>query len=261
MYRCPLCHQALQADQNAYRCPSGHHFDQHRSGYLHLLSKPRKQRMGDDDAMIMARHHFLQQEHYAFLKNRLIELIKTLPIQNLVDLGCGNGYYTNAFQNAFPKLNVYGFDLSKLALRLASQKSKAHYAISSIADLPLMSHQCDLATAIFVPHQFDELMRILKPEGYVIIVSPGPNHLLELKQFIYHQVILNTLPEVDKRFKVIHQEQITTSTHLNGEDCLNLYQMTPYVHRSSPELLSRFQQDLKMQMTFEFNILVLQAPA
>ncbi len=257
MYKCPICHQALEPISRALSCSSGHHFDQHASGYYHLMAKSRKQRMGDDDEMILARHQFLKLHHYQFLRDALIDMIASLQVSNLVDLGCGDGYYTNAFQSALATCDVYGFDLSKVALKLASKNTRAHYAISSINRLPLFDHQTDLVTALFVPQVFSEIQRILKHDGHLILVSVGPRHLYELKELLYPEVTLNPAPLINPGFDVVKQIRISRKAELKGEACLNLFKMTPYFHRTKASSLALFHENLHLTMSFEFEILLL----
>ena len=77
----------------------------------------------------------------------------------ILDLGCGEGYYTS-------KMSVYctktiGVDLSKDALKIAARDDKkSQYVLASIFHLPI--DKVDFITNIFAPTPFDEIKRILK---------------------------------------------------------------------------------------------------
>jgi 23S rRNA (guanine745-N1)-methyltransferase len=96
--------------------------------------------------------------------------IETLLNQNhsssCVDLGCGEGYYTNHLSNAFEHIQFIGLDLSKTALKLASKHSNVKYFCASIADTPIDDHSVDCALCIFAPFKIEEVIRILKPNAF-----------------------------------------------------------------------------------------------
>ena len=221
------------------------------------MAKSRKQRMGDDDAMIMARHHFLNLGHYAFLRQKLVDMVSVLQPQTLIDLGCGDGYYTNAFQQALPHHQVFGVDLSKRALKLASKDSQASYFISSIADLPIMDHQIQLVSALFVPHQFNEIKRILAKNGHVLLVSVGPDHLIELKQLLYPKLRLNPPIHVDEAFEVIESHTLSHQALLDADALRNLFHMTPYFYTTQASRMKVFENDLSLNVSFQFEVLLL----
>jgi 23S rRNA (guanine745-N1)-methyltransferase len=41
---------------------------------------------------------------------------------------------------------------------------------------------------IYAPANDQEIIRLLKPDGLLLVVTPGPRHLWQLKEFIYHDV-------------------------------------------------------------------------
>ena len=99
--------------------------------------------------MVEARQAFLSQGHYRPLMNVILETIASLEISSLVDLGCGEGTYTNAI--AQREIQVIGIDLSKTALKRAAKGSKAIYVLANLTQTPLMDHSVDAALSIFSP--------------------------------------------------------------------------------------------------------------
>ncbi|MBR2067501.1 MAG: methyltransferase domain-containing protein, partial [Solobacterium sp.] len=180
---CPICKQELMVTHRTLSCKQGHSFDIAKSGYYPLYLSQKKEH-GDNAQLVQARIHFLEQDHYLFLKEEIIDCFKQYPITSCMDLGCGEGYYTRAL----PCNEVVGFDLSKKAIDYAQKKDKKHqYVVSSIFSLPLKEHSIDAALTIFAPLAKEEILRILKPNGYLIFVSPAEDHLIELKEYLYEK--------------------------------------------------------------------------
>ena len=46
---------------------------------------------------------------------------------DILDLGCGEGYYTKSLKEAFKKDNIYGLDISKEAINMATKYTKEVY--------------------------------------------------------------------------------------------------------------------------------------
>ena len=188
---CPVCKKKLNIDLNRYHCLNGHSFDIAKEGYLNLNLKS-SVKTGDEKEMVRARKAFLEKDYYLFLRDKLNEIIDGLHVSSLLDLGCGEGYYTQSF-NVKDKL---GIDLSKEALKLASRHDKSTmYVLKTIFDVSLHDESVDLIVTIFAPVS-KEIDRVLKDEGHFILVRPDERHLFELKEAIYDSPYLNEVEEV-----------------------------------------------------------------
>src|SRR6478735_8688444 len=65
----------------------------------------------------------------------------------LLEVGCGAGRYTRAFLHYRPDLDVYGCDISHIALseaRAADQTGKIHYELGDALDLPYADNSFDI---------------------------------------------------------------------------------------------------------------------
>lgn len=189
---CPLCREPFGSE---FLCPQGHRFDTAREGYIHLLPVQKKgsREPGDNPDMLTARRTFLEGGHY----QPIVEAITTAfthtgTLTSLLDLGAGEGYYTQAMAQAFPEAAVYGIDISKAGIRAAARRyPHCRFAIASNRDLPLADQSFSHAMNIFAPLVDEELARILLPEGYLVRVSPAPEHLREIKALLYKDVLLH----------------------------------------------------------------------
>ncbi|MCF1440064.1 MAG: 23S rRNA (guanine(745)-N(1))-methyltransferase, partial [Shewanella sp.] len=97
-YICPICRTALHSDASGLSCRAGHRFDRAKEGYVNLLPVQNKKSKdpGDNKEMMLARRSFLDAGYYEFLSQRVGELaLEYVPdCHRVLDLGCGEGYYT-----------------------------------------------------------------------------------------------------------------------------------------------------------------------
>ena len=111
---CPVCGNPLTfAERSAY-CKNGHTYDRAaRGGYIHLLRQQRRGSSdpGDSAEMCQARTRFLEGGWYAPLRNQLAAQVKQLAPNDILDAGCGEGWYTHAISEALPHARIAGINL------------------------------------------------------------------------------------------------------------------------------------------------------
>lgn len=235
MLICPVCKQQLIKDGKRYVCDHQHSFDIAKQGYTNLYLKSSKH-SGDNKIMVDARTAFLNLDYYAPLANELINIIQEKKSKVIIDAGCGEGYYTNLIQKQ-TNADIYGFDLSKDALKYAARQNKEiHYYLSSIFDIPMMDESCDLLLNVFAPLANDEFYRLVKKGGYLIKVDPHHQHLKQMKDFLYDQVYENEVLDLDvKGFTLEDHHEVTYPMSLDNEALTALFKMTPYYYKTSKE--------------------------
>lgn len=247
---CPICKEKLEKIDNSYKCKNNHSFDIAKQGYINLNMKA-SDNTGDEKQMIKARKAFLDKDYYLFLKNKLNELINEYKPNNLLDLACGEGYYTKDFKC----IDKIGIDLSKEALKIASREDKnTTYILKNIFDVPLKNKNIDMIITIFAPIS-NEINRLLSDNGHFILVRPDIDHLLELKEAVYDKAYLNEDKEVkvDKLY-LINEIKIKEKATLNNEDLINLFKMTPYYHKTSINDFNKLNDINSLDVTFSFII-------
>lgn len=121
-YSCPLCHAPLSRRDNSYICPLRHQFDLAKEGYVNLLPVQfkRSRDPGDSAEMMQARRAFLDAGHYQPLRDAISDFLSVAAPERLLDIGCGEGYYTHAF--AAIAAHCWGLDVSKSAIRAAARR-------------------------------------------------------------------------------------------------------------------------------------------
>lgn len=257
-YICPICQSSLLLTDKTFRCENNHCFDYAKEGYVHLLPVQNKKSLmpGDDKNMVMARRAFLEKGFYQHLRAHLLESLGELAEQQVVDLGCGEGYYTNELQRINPNAAVYGVDISKAAVKYASKRNKAvHYSVATNALLPFADDSTELIVNIFAPISASECARILKTRGKLVTVTPGENHLFELKQFIYDAPEKHQQAAVPDGFE---QTSMTVNEHKvsvdDAEDLNNLLLMTPFGWKITQDKKAKLLASLPLNLTFSFNL-------
>jgi 23S rRNA (guanine745-N1)-methyltransferase len=240
LLKCPVCQAPLIKSPNLYRCSLNHSFDIAKPNYLNLYLNQGIKAHGDNAIMIKARHQFLHSNHYQTLLDTLIQLIKQASYTSLVDLGCGEGYYTNRIQTIFPKMDIVGIDLSKQALKLASQANhQVQYICASIHACPHFNQSTDLVLSIFSPYKTTEVIRLLKDGGSFIEVKPASDHLYQLKQKLYASVSENPISLITTdELQLIQIIDCKFTLNLNQTGIENLLKMTPYFYTSHPDTIT-----------------------
>ncbi|CAM3809758.1 putative RNA methyltransferase [Parendozoicomonas haliclonae] len=249
--RCPVCRAELPAFSDGASCLNGHRFDRARQGYLNLLpvQKKRSANPGDNAEMVQARSRFLDSGLYntpaTALEAKAAECLTGNDQPHIVDAGCGEGYYTLRLAEQFPAADITGFDISRPAIQHCCRRTRKdqdkqlQWLVASVADIPLADSNTDLIISVFSRIDWREFGRILKPGGHVLVLGPGPDHLLELRQQIYDDVrpypedkLLSSLPA---DFTLSSQEPVTDTLALNSsQTIIDLLAMTPHYWHIKP---------------------------
>lgn len=182
--RCPVCGGPLDEVARALRCAAGHAFDVARQGYVNLVTG-RPGAAGDTAGMVAARAGFLEAGHFAPLSDALAALAaEQAPAAGLVvEVGAGTGHHLAAVLERLPGRAGLALDASKHAARRAA---RAHpRAAAAVADvrrrLPLADGAAGLLLDVFAPREGAEFRRVLRPDGALLVVTPAPEHLAELR--------------------------------------------------------------------------------
>jgi 23S rRNA (guanine745-N1)-methyltransferase len=263
--RCPVCQLDLQSEPKRYLCGAGHSFDIARQGYVNLLlsSQRPSQAPGDSAEMIADRRAFLETDAYAPMRDRVIDRLEawqraTGQPQQVLDLGCGEGYYTAAFANN-PQRQVFGLDISKPALALAAKRSRqVVWCVGTSRALPFHDGSLDVVVNIFCrPHEA-ETQRVLKADGSLLMVGPGANHLMELREVLYERLIVEDSHSLDnvlsKGFALADEETLEYSIALQQPAILQLARMTPHYWRAPKEGRQRVENLDTLTVRAEFVI-------
>lgn len=260
MYLCPLCQLPLTLNQRQYQCTNKHSFDLAKEGYVNLLPVQQKKSLdpGDNTEMMQARRAFLQAGWYQRVAQQAVAMLSAVKPQQLLDLGCGEGYYSGILQQQVAPQQLHGIDISKAAIRFAAKHyPKAHFAVASAYQLPFADGQFDAIVRIYAPSLLVELQRVLKVGGHLLTVTPAPEHLLQIKQALYSEVKQHSseLTELAGFQHLQRQRLCFTLDKLTAEDLLHLITMVPLGWKFNAETRARFiSSQPAIQCDFYFDL-------
>lgn len=239
---CPKCHQQLKLIGNSYKCNAGHCYDLAKSQYINLLLNPDKStnHPGDSKESLIARKAYLNKGYYDVILQSVIDCInqyKQSDDFHILDLGCGEGYYTQAMKKQFLKSDIYGLDISKEAINMATKYTKdVTWIVGNSKNIPILDHSLDFVSALFTVVNLDELKRVTKSKGHIIHVTANPRHLIELKELIYDEIKVKSDKYIRLDLKTIKHFDLVKTVHIdNREDALNLLKMTPHYYHIKKE--------------------------
>ena len=272
---CPVCKDKLIKDplNKIYKCNNNHTYDIAKEGYVNLLisNQKRSKNPGDSKEMVLSRVEFLSMGYYKPISDKINEMIASFLKNNnsdkfnIMDLGCGEGYYLTNLKNYMNenniKANYYGMDVSKEAVKYASKTDKdCIFAVGNNFHVPADDKSIDCILSVFSPIDINECNRILKDDGVFVRVLPRTNHLIQLRNIIYSEVYLN-----EKVYKAdayeneyIKEANVTFDITLNKEEILSLLKMTPHYWKSTAENKEKLELYESLVITIDMRIGVFQ---
>ena len=262
MWICPHCRLLLQLDTEArsWKCAGNHQFDCAKEGYVNLLpaNSKRTKEPGDSAQMVAARRRVHDLGLYQPLAAAVIEQLQLVgPGDSILDLGCGEGFYTGAVAEAFPTASVAGVDIAKTAIRLAAKRhQKASFAVASTFSLPVADASQDAVIRVFAPSDDADMQRALKSDGVYIEVTPATEHLWELRQNLYTRSIGHAPPRREiSGMTCIEEREVGFELELNPQQISDVLSMTPFAFKGHREKRKRLLQMEVVQVKMAFNIL------
>jgi 23S rRNA (guanine745-N1)-methyltransferase len=210
---------------------------------------------------VLARREFLQTGAYQPLQLAVVALLQQLKPKAVLDIGCGEGYYTHAMQAQTQ--DCIGVDIAKAAVqRAAKLNSKVTWVVGTGATLPVQDHSIDVCSSLFSPIPQDEIIRVLRDDGHLIVVTPAPRHLYALREALFEQVNLHEpqkfVQQLDAQFELKQQQVVETQMVLDQHALKNLIAMTPYAYKANPERRMALEQEQQFLATAAFQIYMFQ---
>ncbi len=233
-----------------------------KEGYLNLFPVQHKKSKepGDSRAMMRSRRHFLEAGFYQPMAAVLASIIDKYTIDKstmrILDMGCGEGYYSRQIEALCDSnnLELHGLDIAKNAIFAAAKKqTNARFIVASSKRVPYTDHYFDLIMRVYAPSNDAEIERLLKPDGLLLFVTPGPRHLWQLKEFIYKQVKLHHIDiSLPKGFEQIEAQNISYKIRPDQEQRMALLQMTPFAWRAKGDIKNNIQRANGLEIETDF---------
>ena len=256
---CPVCHEALQLTGKTWHCVNNHSYDVAKQGYvnLHVVQHKHSKNPGDTPESVQARRAFLNGGFYAPLQQAVVEKIRELRVENLLDIGCGEGYYTNAMQAEV--LQCVGVDIAKNAVQVAAKLNKnMTWVVGTGATLPVLDSSIDLCTSLFSPIPKQEILRVLKPHAYLMVVTPATEHLYAMREALFEEVNPHEpykfVAQLEDAFELVEERVVDAPFTLQQVDLKHLIAMTPYAYKAKPERRQALEQKDQFELKAQFQI-------
>jgi len=272
--KCPVCNMCLLKHEKQYICLNNHTYDIASKGYINLLLANQKntKEPGDSKEMMEGRRDFLNSGYYQTFSEKLNQVIISNisgDSVNILDAGCGEGYFLCRLKDAIinnesiinknRKFDFFGVDISKAAVTYATRRDKKiNFIVGSNFNLPIMTNSIDIIIRNFAPSDEEELKRVLKDNGKLIVVTPGIQHLYGLKEILY----VNPRVHEEKQttfegFKLIQKAEVLYRIHVEEENHVkSLIAMTPYYWTFDNCMREKASGTSKLSTDIDFNISV-----
>ncbi|WP_420535109.1 putative RNA methyltransferase [Acinetobacter populi] len=239
---CPVCRESLTLQDKTWQCSNRHSYDQAKQGYvnLHVVQHKHSKSPGDTPEAVAARRRFLTAGCYQSLQHKIVAVLQQLNIQSAIDIGCGEGYYTQAMAEVVPDL--IAVDIAKSAVQIAAKQDtqkQVVWVVGTGAILPVQDQSLQLCSSFFSPLPKTEMLRVLESQGYLLVATPAPQHLYAMREALFDQVKVHEpekfITQLQPEFELIEQHLITDDLSLNQQQLKDLIAMTPYAWKAKAD--------------------------
>ena len=236
VFACPICQENLTLVESSLKCENRHSFDLAKFGYVNLAPQI-KQSANYDKENFQNRQQILEAGFYQAILEDISDLLATNPsAKTVLDIGCGEGFYSRKLQESHSDKTFYAFDISKDSVQIAA-KSEANWAVNwfvgDLARLPIKDGSMDILLDIFSPANYGEFRRVLSKDGILIKAIPTENHLKEIRQKVQDQLTNKDYSNQDIKnhfqdhFTILSSQTVSLTKPITAEQLQTLLSMTP----------------------------------
>jgi 23S rRNA (guanine745-N1)-methyltransferase len=266
---CPICAETLLRAGSTYACPNRHSFDLSKEGYLSLLhGRTNYQHIGDDRGMVQARIRVHQLPAFRELAKAIIGYCPQTNIRRgILDIGCGDGFFLGQVAQAAttPDQGI-GVDVSKGALAKAAKSYPGLFFVRTDAAhdrLPFGDSSFGLVLSIFAPRPIDEIRRVLRADGFWLIVTATQDHLKEIREFLPLAAIGTGKLDAPTRrsFSILSSGTFRYESRTAHDDLVSIIEMSPSIYRLRKEFGDQWSERVppELEVTFSFSVTLLGA--
>lgn len=270
IFKCPVCNQSMKIDtSNRLICGIGHSFDLSRKGYLNLLLSGHTSTYSKE--LFVARQKVCEAGFYDPLIQTLVQIMEVFTCDAVsegklvLDAGCGEGSHLQDISCAIKKNHVYSFigvDISKESINMAAAKGAANtWCVADLAKLPFQDQSFDCILNILSPANYSEFTRVLKGNGIVIKVIPGPQYLWEIREAVYKNTSKNEYTNEDitsyfsEKLNVMDSRKICDSFSVDPDILRSFLKMTPLTWGKEAINVDKVNLDSIDSITLDMTIL------
>ena len=261
-FACPICQENLTLVEGSLKCNNRHSFDLAKFGYVNLAPQI-KQSANYDKENFQNRQQILEAGFYQAILDAISDLLASSEnTETILDIGCGEGFYSRKLQENHPDKTFYAFDISKDSVQIAA-KSEPNWAVNwfvgDLARLPIKDASMDILLDIFSPANYGEFRRVLSKDGILIKVIPTENHLKEIRQRVQDQLTNKDYSNQDiknhfqEHFTILSNQTASLTKTITAEQLQALLSMTPLLFHVDQ---SKIDWSQLTEITIEAEILV-----
>ena len=261
-FTCPICQENLTLVETSLKCSNRHSFDLAKFGYVNLAPQI-KQSTNYDKENFQNRQQILEAGFYQAILEGISDLLATKPsAKTILDIGCGEGFYSRKLQERHSDKTFYAFDISKDSVQIAA-KSETNWAVNwfvgDLARLPIKDASMDILLDIFSPANYGEFRRVLSQNGILIKVVPTKNHLKEIRKTVQEQLTKKDYSNQDikehfqEHFSIQSSQIASLTKPITAEQRQALLSMTPLLFHVDQ---SKIDWTQLTEITIEAEILV-----
>ena len=261
-FACPICQENLTLVESSLKCNNRHSFDLAKFGYVNLAPQI-KQSANYDKENFQNRQQILESGFYHAILEAVSDLLANSETSTTVlDIGCGEGFYSRKLQERHPDKTFYAFDISKDSVQIAA-KSEPNWAVNwfvgDLARLPIKDASMDILLDIFSPANYGEFRRVLSKDGILIKVIPTKNHLKEIRQKVQDQLTNKDYSNQDiknhfqEHFTILSSQTASLTKTITANQLQALLSMTPLLFHIDQ---SKIDWSQLTEITIEAEILV-----
>ena len=261
-FACPICQEDLTLVESSLKCNNRHSFDLAKFGYVNLALQI-KQSANYDKENFQNRQQILEAGFYQSILEAISDLLASSKTPTtILDIGCGEGFYSRKLQENHPDKTFYAFDISKDSVQIAA-KSEPNWAVNwfvgDLARLPIKDASMDILLDIFSPANYGEFRRVLSKDGILIKVIPTENHLKEIRQKVQDQLTnkdysnQNIKNHFQEHFTILSNQTTSLTKTITAEQLQALLSMTPLLFHIDQ---SKIDWSQLTEITIEAEILV-----
>lgn len=261
-FACPICQENLTLVESSLKCNNRHSFDLAKFGYVNLAPQI-KQSANYDKENFQNRQQILEAGFYQAILEGVSDLLaSSKTTTTILDIGCGEGFYSRKLQESHSEKTFYAFDISKDSVQIAA-KSEPNWAVNwfvgDLARLPIKDASMDILLDIFSPANYGEFRRVLSKDGILIKVIPTENHLKEIRQRVQDQLTNKDYSNQDikehfqEHFTILSSQITSLTKTITAEQLQALLSMTPLLFHVDQ---SKIDWSQLTEITIEAEILV-----
>ena len=261
-FACPICQENLALVESSLKCNNRHSFDLAKFGYVNLAPQI-KQSANYDKENFQNRQQILEAGFYQAILDAVSDLLaSSKTTTTILDIGCGEGFYSRKLQEGHSEKTFYAFDISKDSVQIAA-KSEPNWAVNwfvgDLARLPIKDASMDILLDIFSPANYGEFRRVLSKDGILIKVIPTENHLKEIRQKVQDQLTNKDYSNQDiknhfqEHFTILSNQTASLTKTITADQLQALLSMTPLLFHIDQ---SKIDWSQLTEITIEAEILV-----